>query len=83
LARWRELVRADSRLPERRLSFTDEQLEDHLPALLDSIAKSLQQGEEILEDQVRQPGSRHGATRREQGYSITQVSGSFRFSANC
>jgi signal transduction histidine kinase/ActR/RegA family two-component response regulator len=73
LSQWRELVRADSRLPERRLTFTEEELEDHLPALLDSIVQSLQREEPISEDAIRQRAARHGTTRRAQGYSITQV----------
>ncbi|HEY2105638.1 MAG TPA: ATP-binding protein [Candidatus Binataceae bacterium] len=72
LARWRELVRADTRLPERRLTFTDPELEDHLPALLESIVRALR-GDEIPEAMIRQPGARHGSTRRAQGYSINQL----------
>jgi hypothetical protein len=37
LERWRALVRSDSSLPEQRLKFSDAELEDHLPALLNSI----------------------------------------------
>ena len=72
LARWRELVRADTRLPERRLTFTDPELEDHLPALLDSIVRALR-GDEVPDDMIRQPGARHASTRRAQGYSINQL----------
>ena len=72
LARWRELVRADTRLPERRLTFTDPELEDHLPALLESIVRALR-GEEIAQETIHQPGARHGSTRRAQGYSINQL----------
>jgi hypothetical protein len=42
LARWRERVRSDSTLPEQRLKFSDAELEDHLPALLDGIVEALQ-----------------------------------------
>jgi signal transduction histidine kinase/ActR/RegA family two-component response regulator len=72
LARWRDLVRADSRLPDSRLYFSDEELEDHLPALLDSIASALR-GDEVPEHTIREPAMHHGSTRRAQGYSITQV----------
>ena len=72
LAKWREVVRADSRLPESRLSLTDEELEDPLPALLDSTGKSLRD-EEISEDTIRTPGAQHGSTRRADGYSVAQL----------
>jgi len=72
LSRWRESVRGDSRLPEQRLTFSDSELEDHLPALLDSIVQGLR-GETIGEQLTRHPGARHGSVRRAQGYSIAQV----------
>jgi signal transduction histidine kinase len=72
LEHWRNLVLADAQLPESRLSLTPEQLEDHLPDLLDSIANNLR-GEELSEDAVRRPAARHGRTRRAQGYSISQL----------
>jgi signal transduction histidine kinase len=72
LAKWREMVRADPRLPESRLSLTDEELEDHLPALLDTMERSLRD-EEIPEDSTRNPGAQHGSTRRAHGYSVAQL----------
>jgi signal transduction histidine kinase/ActR/RegA family two-component response regulator len=72
LSRWRDLVRQDSRLPEQRLKFSDAQLEDHLPGLLDQIVKALD-GEPVSDDSIREAGVRHGSARRAQGYSITQV----------
>lgn len=72
LTSWREFVRADERLPVYRLAFTDAELEDHLPDLLDSIAANLR-GDEVPEDVIRLPAIRHGSTRRAQGYSILQV----------
>jgi hypothetical protein len=47
LLRFREWVRADERLPTRRLSLTNAEIEDHLPDLLDYIEKILR-GEESL-----------------------------------
>ena len=72
LERWRELVRSDSSLPEQRLNFTDEELDDHLPALLDAIINTLR-GQEVSEETIRQRGAVHGQTRRAHGYSITQL----------
>jgi hypothetical protein len=46
LVRWRERVRADSNLPEQRVTFSDRELEDHLPALFDSIVDALE-GKEV------------------------------------
>jgi RsbT co-antagonist protein rsbRD N-terminal domain len=69
---WRNVVRGDPKLPERRLSFTDSELEDHLPALLDSIIKKLR-GEEADKQEVHEEGTQHGKVRRSQGYSIAQL----------
>jgi hypothetical protein len=41
LKRWRTAVLADENLPERRLAFAIEELDDHLPALLDVIVERL------------------------------------------
>jgi hypothetical protein len=72
LARWRERVRADSNLPEQRVKFSDRELVDHLPALLDSIIDALE-GKNISEKTLRQEGAQHGHTRRASGYAIAQV----------
>ena len=72
LARWRERVRADSNLPEQRVKFSDRELEDHLPALLDSIIDALE-GKNISQKTVRQEAAQHGHTRRASGYAIAQV----------
>jgi signal transduction histidine kinase/ActR/RegA family two-component response regulator len=72
LTSWRNVVRADPKLPERRLSFTDAELLDHLPALLDTIIKELR-GEETDKTEVHKEGAQHGKVRRSQGYSITQL----------
>src|SRR5579875_882432 len=72
LSRWRELVRNDGRLPIQRLKFSDQQLEDHLPALIHQIIKALE-GERVPEATIRQEGARHGSSRRAHGYSIAQV----------
>jgi RsbRD-like negative regulator of sigma factor len=72
LARWRERVRSESSLPAQRLTFSDRELEDHLPALLDSIIEALlsrQAGDGTL----RQRGSEHGHSRRLSGYTIEQL----------
>lgn len=72
LERWRILVRSDSSLPEQRLAFTIEELDDHLPALLDKIVEALR-GAEPTDESIRARGAQHGRTRRSSGYSITQV----------
>ena len=72
LANWRNVVRCDPKLPERRLSFTDPELEDHLPALLDSIINQLRGGQ-ADNKAVHEEGAEHGMLRRSQGYSISQL----------
>jgi signal transduction histidine kinase/ActR/RegA family two-component response regulator len=72
LARWCKKVRSDNSFPEQRLSFSEEELQDHLPALLDSVIEALK-GQQADGGTIRQRGSRHGHTRRLNGYSIEQV----------
>lgn len=72
LARWRERVRADSSLPEQRVEFSDRELENHLPALLDSIVDALE-GKAVSQETIHQKGVQHGHTRRTSGYTITQL----------
>jgi hypothetical protein len=72
LARWRERVRSDSRLPEQRVKFSDRELEDHLPALLDSIIDALE-GKDTSQETIHQEGAQHGHMRRTSGYAIAQV----------
>ena len=72
LERWRSLVRSDSTLPERRLRFFDAELEDHLPALLDTIVQALR-GHQQVDGTIRQRGATHGHSRRQSGYTIEQV----------
>ena len=64
LARWRELVRADSRLSVRRLALSDRDLENHFPSLLDQIVAVLK-GEPMPEGAICQGGARHGRSRLE------------------
>jgi signal transduction histidine kinase len=72
LARWREHVRADSSLPEQRIKFSDRELEDHLPALLDTIVEALE-GKDLSQETIQQEGAQHGHMRRTSGYAIAQV----------
>jgi len=72
LARWREGIRADSSLPEQRVKFSDRELEDHLPALLNSIVDALE-GKAVSQETIHQEGAQHGHTRRTSGYMITQL----------
>jgi hypothetical protein len=65
-------VRSDSSLPARRLAFSDRELEDHLPALLDSIIEALER-EQTDDKTVRERAAEHGHTRRLSGYSIEQL----------
>jgi signal transduction histidine kinase/ActR/RegA family two-component response regulator len=72
LARWRERVRADPSLPVQCVKFSDRELEDHLPALLDSIVDALE-GKDVSQETIRQEGVQHAHTRRTSGYTITQL----------
>jgi signal transduction histidine kinase/CheY-like chemotaxis protein len=72
LARWRERVRGDSSLPEQRVNFSDRELEDHLPALLDTIIEALE-GKDVSQETIHQEGAQHGHMRRTSGYAIAQV----------
>ncbi len=72
LARWREMARADERLPAQRLSFTDSELDDHLPSLIEQIISALRGGESPNESIAREAAT-HGHTRRTNGYTITQL----------
>jgi RsbT co-antagonist protein rsbRD N-terminal domain len=72
LAQWRERVRSDSSLPEQRLTFSDRELEDHLPALLEGITDALQ-GRKADDGALRRRGAEHGHSRRLSGYTIEQV----------
>jgi signal transduction histidine kinase len=51
---------------------SDRELEDHLPALLDSIIEALQ-GRQAGDGTIRQRGAEHGHSRRLSGYTIEQV----------
>src|SRR5271155_2407045 len=72
LARWREMVRADDRLPAQRLSFTDSELDDHLPSLIEQIISALKASASPNEAVTREAAT-HGHTRRTNGYTITQL----------
>ncbi len=72
LARWREMARTDERLPAQRLSFTDSELDDHLPSLIEQIISALKGGESPNESIAREAAT-HGHTRRTNGYTITQL----------
>lgn len=76
LARWRDLVRADPTLPDQRVGFTDEELEDHLPALLRALIDALR-NERLPENELEQRGAQHGHTRRMHGYQVAQVAWEF------
>jgi RsbT co-antagonist protein rsbRD N-terminal domain len=76
LARWRERVRGDSSLPEQRINFSDPELEDHLPALLDTIVDALE-GKDVSQETIHQEGAQHGHMRRTSGYAISQVTWEF------
>lgn len=47
-------------------------MEDHLPALLDSIIDALE-GKDISQETIHQEGAQHGHMRRTSGYAIAQV----------
>ncbi len=75
-ARWREQVRADNSLPESRLWFSDEELEDHLPGLFQEMINALG-GMRVSEEEIEQRGARHGHARRVRGYRAAQVAWEF------
>jgi hypothetical protein len=60
---WRASVRSDPSLPEQRLRFSDEELDDPLPALVDNIIKRLR-GREVSDEAILGRGAQHGRTRR-------------------
>jgi two-component system, chemotaxis family, CheB/CheR fusion protein len=78
LARWRDLARDDLTLPDQRLSFTDQELEDHLPELLQVLIDALRnESAPVPEKRIEQRGAQHGHTRRMYGYEIAQVAWEF------
>ncbi|HJU11480.1 MAG TPA: ATP-binding protein, partial [Candidatus Binataceae bacterium] len=72
LDRWCQMVRADESLPAQRLTLSDADLKDHLPALLDTIVEALK-GQYPNDGKVHERGAQHGHTRRLNGYSLEQV----------
>jgi len=72
LTEWCERVRSDDNLPGRRLFFTDQELKDHLPALLDTMVDALEGGK-IDDSEVSERGAEHGHARRLNGYTIEQL----------
>jgi len=72
LKNWCERARADENLPGKRLFFSDEELKDHLPSLLDAMADALA-GQQSSDSDVWERGAEHGHARRLNGYTIEQL----------
>ena len=70
LVRWRERVKSDPEQASQRVGLDDKELEDHLPALVDDLIKTLR-GEGALG--IEEEGSRHGHQRRVERYSVVDV----------
>src|SRR5271156_2530048 len=72
MALFRESVRADVRLPERRLALTDSDLEGDLPDLLEHVIGMLKGGP-VPRAAIHEQGARHGRLRAGYGYTISQL----------
>jgi signal transduction histidine kinase/CheY-like chemotaxis protein len=70
LQRWREEVRRDPAQPANRLGLSGRALDDHLPALLRTLAHGLLGG---TPEQVEHDGAEHGHQRRQHGYAVTEL----------
>jgi signal transduction histidine kinase len=67
---WREEMRANPAAPAQHLQLSDEQLEDHLPGLIDALVAALCGGPT---PDVEQHGGEHGHQRRAHGYRLGEV----------
>ncbi|HLH76021.1 MAG TPA: hybrid sensor histidine kinase/response regulator [Candidatus Binataceae bacterium] len=70
LAEFRAQVRP---LSGRLARLEDEQLEDHLPRLIDALMAILRQGPGHGEQLVQENGAHHGLIRRQQGGSVADI----------
>jgi len=68
---WHKLVMADKNLAALKLSRADRI--DHIPIVLESMAKRIELHPEDPEPESMKAAAQHGATRFDQGYSIPQV----------
>ncbi len=68
---WYKLVTADKDLAALKLSRADRI--DHIPHILESMAKRIEFHPEDPEPESMQAAAKHGAIRYEQGYSIPQI----------
>jgi len=68
---WLMLVKAHHELGSIRIS--DEDRVDHLPLLIEEMAKRVDKGSEITTEQARSAAVEHGKERARQGYTIPLV----------
>jgi signal transduction histidine kinase/CheY-like chemotaxis protein len=73
--RWRERVRRESHHAARRLTLTQDQLDDHLPSLIEKLADALRVH---ATPAVEPEGAAHGRQRRMLGYTIPEILWEFR-----
>ena len=78
LARWREAVRHDPEQAALIHQLDDEELLDHLPALVEKVIHFLHG--EVVEG-LEADAAQHGRQRRSNGYSVVPLCASCRFSA--
>jgi len=69
--RWLEATLKDPEVAELKLS--REQRLDHIPALLEELARAMEESVDSLSDPMTESARKHGRTRYEQGYTIPQV----------
>ncbi|GAB7549068.1 ATP-binding protein [Cupriavidus sp. 8B] len=73
IAKWMALVCADADLVEAD-KLTQEQLADHLPAILEEICSALDEGDlERVEGAIERNAKKHGEVRWEQGYHLDEL----------
>ena len=68
---WCKLVMAEKDLASIKLSHADRV--DHIPIILDSIAKRIENHPEEPDPQAIKAAAKHGGVRFDQGYSIPQI----------
>ena len=69
--RWLEETLKDPEVA--RLPLSREERIDHMPRLLEELACTMEQGGNVLSDGMIESARKHGRTRYEQGYTISQI----------
>lgn len=72
IGEWLKRVRSDTNIPTD--SLTTPQLKDHMPQLFDDLTSTLcRYGSEAVSEQSEKDGEKHGATRWQQGFELTEM----------